>query len=119
MVVNRLTPIARALRRNQTSTEARLWSVLRNRQLEGLKFRRQHPIGSYVADFCCEEIGPIVELDGSQHAERQAQDGQRTLVLEDMKYLVLRFWNNEITEALDGVIEQIVTVIRAARDTRH
>ena len=116
---NRLIPVARILRRNQTEAEAKLWSVLRNRQLEGLKFRRQHPIGRYVADFCCEELGLIIELDGGQHSDLEVKDRERTMVLENMKYIVLRFWNVDITEALDGVADQILETARAARDTRH
>ena len=116
---NRLIPFARALRRNQTDAEAKVWAVLRNRQIEGLKFRRQHPIGRYVADFCCEEVGLIIELDGGQHSDRALQDHERTMVIEDMKYIVLRFWNVDIFEALDGVVDQILAAARAARDTKH
>ena len=119
MVGNRLVPIARTLRGNQTPAEARLWSVLRNRQLDGLKFRRQHPIGSYVADFCCEEVGLIIELDGGQHADNIARDQLRTLVLGNMKYLVLRYWNVDVTEALDGIVDQILEAARIARQVRN
>ena len=119
MTGNRLVPVARKLRRNQTGAEAKLWSILRNRQLEGLKFRRQQPIGKYVADFCCEELGLIVELDGGQHADREPQDRPRTMVLEDMNFTILRFWNVDFVEALDGVIDQVLVAARAAKDTRH
>ncbi len=115
MTGNRLVPLARKLRGEQTKAEAKLWSELRNRQVEGLKFRRQHPIGSYVADFCCEEIGLILELDGGQHSENEQRDCERTMVLEDMNYIVLRFWNIDIIEALDGVIDQILAIARSAR----
>lgn len=119
MVGNRLVPVARSLRKAQTPAEAKLWSILRNRRLDGLKFRRQHPIGRYVADFCCEELRLIIELDGGQHAEMEQQDRLRTLVLGDMKYLVLRFWNIDVTEALDGIADTIIETARIARDTRH
>lgn len=119
MTGNRLIGAARKLRREQTPAEAKLWSVLRNRQLEGLKFRRQHPIGRYVADFCCEEISLIIELDGGQHAVAAAADQRRTMVLEDMKYTVLRYWNVDIGEALDGVIDEILAVGNIARQTRY
>ncbi len=119
MTGKRLIPVARKLRREQTPAEARLWSVLRNRQLEGLKFRRQYPLGKYVADFCCFELGIIIELDGGQHAERELQDQQRTMILEDMKYIVLRFWNVDIMSALDGTISVILETVRATQDTRH
>ena len=119
MTGNRLVPIARRLRRDQTSAEAKLWSVLRNRQLEGLKFRRQHPIGPYVADFCCEEVGLIIELDGGQHAIREKPDNVRTMVLEDMKFTVLRFWNVDVFEGLDGLVEQILNIHRSASITKN
>lgn len=109
---NRLTTIARTLRHNQTDAEARLWSVLRNRQLEGLKFRRQQPIGGYVADFCCEELRLIIELDGGQHATLESKDRLRTIELENMKYQVLRFWNVDVFQSLDGVMDTILAVIR-------
>ena len=115
----RLVPSARRLRREQTPAEAKLWSALRNPQLDGLKFRRQHPIGRYVADFCCEELSLIVELDGGQHAVNADTDRVRTLILEDMKYFVLRFWNCDIDEALDGVCQTILETARAGRETRH
>ena len=66
-----LAPVARRLRRDQTDAERKLWGSLRNRQLEGLKFRRRYVIGSYVADFCCEELRLIIELDGGQHADNK------------------------------------------------
>jgi very-short-patch-repair endonuclease len=116
MTANKLVPLARNLRRNQTSAESKLWSVLRNRQVDGLKFRRQHPIGRYIADFCCEEIGLIIELDGSQHADATVADAQRTMVLEDMKYTVLRFWNFEHADNIDGVVQQIHEFVKIARN---
>ncbi len=119
MVGNRLTGLARNLRRGQTAAEAKPWSILRNRQLEGLKFRRQRPIGGYIADFCCEELHPIIELDGGQHAERKDRDRVRTLALEDMNYTVLRFWNVDIAQGLDGVVDEILSVVHAAQLTRH
>ncbi len=118
MTGNRLVPAARKLPRAQTSAEGKLWSILRNRQLEGLKFRRQHPIGSYVADFCCEEMALIVELDGGHHAKRELQDRVRTMTLEDMKYTVFRFWNVDVVEALDGVIDQILATAQAGAETK-
>lgn len=84
---------ARALRQGQTDAEALLWSRLRSRQLLGLKFRRQHPLGNYFADFACIEIGLIVELDGGQHGEDRAvdYDKNRTEALLAMGFQVLRF----------------------------
>lgn len=98
---------ARKLRENQTDVEGKLWSRLRDRQLSGVKFRRQHPIGPFIVDFCCLERGLIVELDGGQHAKRNAADQQRTRFLEGVGYQVLRFWDNDVLSNLDGVLEKI------------
>ena len=72
---------ARQLRNEQTDAEAKLWARLRARQISGVKFRRQHPIGPYVADFCCVELRLIIEIDGGQHAEKMQSDQRRTAVL--------------------------------------
>jgi very-short-patch-repair endonuclease len=98
-----------ALRAAQTKVESRLWQRLRNRQLEGAKFRRQHPISSYIADFFCFDARLVVELDGGQHGEereRQADD-RRTEYLENHGYRVLRFWNEEVLDNIDGLLETI------------
>jgi very-short-patch-repair endonuclease len=98
---------ARKLREKQTDVERKLWSELRGRNLDGVKFRRQHPIGSFIVDLCCIERGLVAELDGSQHAERSAADVRRTKILERCGYRVLRFWDNEVLSNLDGVLERI------------
>ena len=98
---------ARELRSNQTDVEAKLWRRLRDRQVFGVKFRRQYPIGSYIVDFCCPTLRLIVELDGGQHAEQSAADQARTCFLETRGYRVLRFWNNQVMTQLDGVLEEI------------
>jgi very-short-patch-repair endonuclease len=103
---------ARRLRRDQTDAERKLWFRLRDRRLDGLKFRRQVPIDRYVVDFCCESARLIVELDGGQHAERSAEDAARTAALEARGYLVLRFWNNEVLQNMDGVLEVIASTAR-------
>lgn len=97
------------LRRTMSDAERRLWAALRARQLDGLRFRRQHPIGSYIADFACLEKRLVVEVDGSQHAEptQAAHDTRRTRWLESEGYRVVRVWTNEVLENLDGVTEQI------------
>lgn len=89
---------ARALRQSATTAEQLLWRHLRNRQLVGAKFRRQHPLGSYILDFVCLEHGLVVEVDGGQHADLQAQgyDQQRTVWLQQQGLRVLRFWNHEV-----------------------
>jgi very-short-patch-repair endonuclease len=96
---------ARELRRNATPEERKLWQHLRKRQLGGHKFRRQSTIGHYVADFFCAEKRLIVELDGGQHSEEA--DRQRTVDMERLGYRLIRFWNNEVTENLDAVLQRI------------
>jgi len=96
---------ARSLRGNQTDCEKRLWAKLRAGALEGHKFRRQHPIGPYVADFVCVENRIIVELDGGQHNHQS--DAKRTAYLQQWGFRVLRYWNNEVSGNLDGVLADI------------
>ena len=100
------TIIARGFRRDATCVERRLWYALRQSELPW-KFRRQHPIGNYIADFCCIEKGLIVELDGSHHEERAAQDEERTRWLSEHGFQVLRFWNHEVMPNPEGAIEKI------------
>ena len=98
---------ARRLRREMTGPERKLWSRLRNNQLHGLKFRRQVPLGPYVVDFLCQEAKLVVEIDGFQHASTIDADEQRTAWLAENGYRVLRFWNNDVLQELDGVLEKI------------
>ena len=114
-MADRLTRFARVLRRRQTDVEAKLWSELRGRRLARLKFRRQVPIGPYIADFVCEEAKLIVELDGSQHNEPDhvTADEQRSRHLETLGYSVLRAWNSEIITNIDGVLTSIYLVATA------
>ena len=98
---------ARKLRRETTEAEALLWTHIRNRQLAGMKFSRQHPIGRYVADFCCEEEKLVVELDGGQHADDVDRDEQRTQYIEKYGYRVVRYWNSEVMSGIDGVLNDI------------
>jgi len=101
---------AKQLRRDQTDAERKLWSRLRAAQL-GVKFRRQHPMAGYYADFCCVEHRLIVELDGGQHADQQNYDEQRTLDLRAAGFRVLRFWNDDALLRTDYVLEAIVHVL--------
>jgi very-short-patch-repair endonuclease len=94
---------ARDLRKSSTDAERRLWSRLRNKQLDGFRFRRQQPIGPYVVDFYCSDASLIVEVDGGQHDANQARDAVRTKWLEDQGYRVLRFWNNDVLANTEGV----------------
>ena len=99
--------LTRGLRRRCTKVEVVLWAKLRNKQLEGAIFRRQHPVGSYIVDFICLKKRLIVEIDGGQHANAEAtvNDQQRTRWLVGQGYQVLRFWNNEVLANTQGVIE--------------
>jgi very-short-patch-repair endonuclease len=103
---------ARRLRRNLTDAEARLWSVLRRRQMEGRHFRRQAPIGPYIADFVCFAEALIIEVDGGQHAETTARDQARTRWLEAQGFRVIRFWNHDVLANIEGVAETIRRVLR-------
>jgi very-short-patch-repair endonuclease len=111
-----LTLLARQLGRNQTDSERLLWSRLRGRQLAGWKFKRQVPIGTYIADFLCSDAWLIVELDGGQHNRdaHQVKDRQRTMELEGRGYLVVRFWNNEVRDGLDSVCDTILNLVQGA-----
>ena len=105
---------ARELRRRQTDAEARLWSRLRADQL-GHKFRRQHRIEGFIADFCCVERGLVVELDGGQHAEQEGYDQRRTARLGAAGFRVLRFWNDAVLTQTDAVLEAIVQALGEER----
>jgi very-short-patch-repair endonuclease len=100
---------ARALRRDMTDAERRLWQSLRGGQLEGFKFRRQHPLPPYVADFCCQAARLIVEVDGSQHGE--SSDAARTRYLQMQGWRIVRFWSNDVLLATESVIEAIREVL--------
>jgi very-short-patch-repair endonuclease len=90
-----------------TDAEAKLWSRLRDGRSLGAKFRRQVPIGSYIADFCCRSSKLVIEVDGGQHAERAAQDASRTRMIAQHGYTVLRFWDDEVLKNAEGVLEVI------------
>ena len=99
---------ARRLRREQTDAERKLWARLRARELDGFKFRRQFVIGPFIADFCCFEQRLVVELDGGQHADQSDADRRRADFLHSRGFRVLRFWDNEVMENIDGTLEQIL-----------
>lgn len=106
------TTRARDLRHHQTDVEQRLWRLLRDRRLEGFKFRRQQAIGPYFADFACLAKRILVEADGGQHADRAGYDQARTAYLESCGFRVLRFWNHEVLQAPDVVLEEILRALR-------
>ncbi len=101
---------AKTLRRNLTEAEQLRWSQLRAGRLSGFKFRRQQPIGPFIADFVCQEAKLIVEADGSQHVESQ-NDARRDAFLNAKGYRVLRFWNNDIHTNMAGVKEAILVAL--------
>ena len=99
------------LRQNQTEAEAKLWSRLRAHRMAGVQFRRQHAIGNYIVDFCSPRRKLIIELDGSQHLDQAEYDLERTHYLEAKGYRVLRFWNNDVMNEIDAVLNVIWTEI--------
>ena len=109
-IVRPQTIIARKLRREGTDAERRLWRAPRESGM-GWKFRRQHPIGQRVADFACPERKLMIELDGSQHAHQEKADAARSAEIAAHGYRVIRFWNNEVIENLDGVLERLRQVL--------
>jgi very-short-patch-repair endonuclease len=102
---------ARAMRREPTEAEDRLWGALRGRRLDRIKFRRQVPVGAYIADFLCAEAMLIVEIDGSQHSD-SAYDLKRAAALKAHGFRVLRFWNDEVMRELDSVCDTIIAYVR-------
>jgi very-short-patch-repair endonuclease len=103
-----ITANARSLRSNMTDVERILWRAIRGRQLHGYRFRRQHPIGPYIADFACIEKKCVIELDGGQHQNQTDYDENRTIFLQGQGWQVLRFWNNDVLNQLDGVLSTVV-----------
>ncbi len=104
---------AKALRQSMTSAEELLWKHLRNKQLKGLKFRRQHPVDIFIADFYCHEKKIIIELDGGIHdlPEQHEYDDGRTFVLEEKGFKILRFKNEEIENELEKVLNRILSYL--------
>ncbi|WP_296743043.1 endonuclease domain-containing protein [Mesorhizobium sp.] len=102
---------ARAMRRGPTDAENRLWQELRGRRLDNIKFRRQVPVGKYVADFLCAESRLIVEIDGSQRAESR-HDQQRDADLKARGFRVLRLWNDDVMKDLSAVCDTIIAYVR-------
>ncbi|GAB3219474.1 endonuclease domain-containing protein [Algoriphagus aestuariicola] len=104
---------ARELRKSLTPAERILWDVLQNRQMEGYKFRRQHPIYRYIADFYCHELRLVIELDGGVHdkVDQQEHDSNRDLVIREFGIRILRFKNEEVVNELERVLERIRAVL--------
>lgn len=104
------TSNARALRTEMTNAERTLWQAIRQNQL-GARFRRQHPIGQYIADFACLTPSIVIEVDGGQHADNVAEDANRTRAMEAKGFHVLRFWNNEVLQNPQGVLQVIARTL--------
>lgn len=102
-----LLDYAKTMRSHQTDAEQRLWHHLRAHRFLGLKFRRQKPIGRYIVDFVCHESRLIVEVDGGQHADRTAYDSGRDDWLREHGFRVLRFWNHDVLQQTEVVLEAI------------
>ena len=100
---------ARALRRQQTDAERRLWSRLRRRGLGGRKFRRQMPIGPYIVDFACPSERLVIEVDGGQHGEAIERDAERDAWMQARGWRVMRFWNNQVLGETEAVLETILS----------
>ncbi len=103
---------ARSLRRDMTDAEKSIWRILRLSQIDGHRFRRQVPLGRYIADFVCHDGRLIIEIDGGQHQVSALQEAERTRFLQDQGYRVLRFWNNEVLSNLEGVRATIAENLR-------
>ena len=109
---------ARMLRRELTESEKKLWVLLRSHRFEGIHFRRQHPIGPFIADFCSPKHKLVIELDGSQHVDNAEYDGKRTEFLESRGFTVLRFWNHDVLKDPDSVLLEILQVLQERPPSR-
>jgi very-short-patch-repair endonuclease len=105
---------AKGLRTESTDTEQLLWSKLRRRQVLGHKFRRQQVLGHFIVDFACLEKKLVIELDGGQHAEQQPYDERRSRWLEQHGFRVLRFWDHQVFQELDAILQAIAKALEVA-----
>ena len=99
--------LQRTLRNNMSDAEQVLWHLLRGRQISGLEFRRQHPLGDTLLDFVCLDNRLVIEVDGGQHGQQAGYDGNRTQELHAAGFRVLRFWNNEVLKEIESVKQKI------------
>ncbi len=100
-------PVVKKLREDATDAERKLWHHLRRKQVGGLRFRRQYPLGPCIVDFVCLPARLVIEVDGGQHAEQAERDRMRTAWLESQGFRVIRFWNNEVLGNVEGVLHVI------------
>ncbi len=108
---------ARKLRHDCGPAEIKLWAYLRSLQEDGFRFRRQHAIGPYIADFCAPRQKLIIEVDSSSHLEQEEYDADRTAFLESQSYRVLRFWNSDIITKIEGVMRVILEELRGGEES--
>ncbi|MCZ4343229.1 endonuclease domain-containing protein [Sphingomonadaceae bacterium G21617-S1] len=109
----RATSLAKKLRNNATGVERKLWQHLRNSQLKGFKFSRQMPVAGFVCDFLCRSARLVIELDGGQHDSQTDEDETRTRRIEAEGYRVIRFWNNDVNDGIEGVLLRISEALEA------
>ena len=107
-----LVKYSKSGRKNQTDAEKFLWKHLRNRQLKGLKFRRQYPISNYILDFYCVDTQTAIELDGGHHLKRKYYDSLRTQKLNELGIVIIRFWDNDVLQNIKLVLEDIIAKTR-------
>jgi very-short-patch-repair endonuclease len=110
---------ARLLRKEPTRAERKLWAYLRGNKINNVNFRRQHAIGNFVPDFCAIKEKLVIELDGSQHLEQEKYDEDRTAYLESQGYTVIRFWNNQVMNDIEGVISAICHALELDKRGSH
>lgn len=108
---NRPTARSRELRRNATEAERKLWRLLSARKLAGVRFNRQFPIGQFICDFASRERRLVIEIDGGHHAQTSEYDARRTRFLEAQGYRVIRFWNSDVLDDIEGVLQVIKQVL--------
>jgi very-short-patch-repair endonuclease len=111
--------LPQTLRKTMTEAERTLWRELRQHQISGVKFRRQHPYGDYILDFVSLEIGLVIEVDGGQHSDQAEYDALRTRELEQAGFSVLRFWNNDVLNDIQAVKENIWFIVQHRLNETH
>ena len=111
---------AKSMRHTATDAEQLMWQILRAKRLMNLKFRRQHVIAPYIVDFYCHEIGLVIELDGSQHGADDAieYDAERTKFLEALDLKIVRYWNHEVLNQADSVLENLWEICLKLKDDK-
>ena len=108
---------AKELRQEQTSAEAEVWAHLRGRHQGGYKFRRQHPIGQFIVDFCCIECRLVLEIDGSIHEQQRERDVERANILETQGYMVLRWSNTDVEKRLPNLLANLRSTLQILSNT--